>query len=550
MTFSKTLFLVSATLLITNCGSSRSEIKTVEKPSISAADIGRRIENLADDNFEGRAPGTIGGQKASQYVADEMKAAGIAPMGKNGTYFQPITLTETTITDGSFMKIGDVNYEFQKNSVYWTKRYQDTVSVEDSELVFVGYGVVAPEYNWNDYANIDVKGKTVVMFVNDPGFAIQDPALFNGKTMTYYGRWTYKYEEAAKQGAAGVIIVHETAPASYGWNVVADSWAGGQIDLVRPDKGASRAALESWLTIEASRALFKAGGLDFDAMKTAAATKGFMPIAMGGLKLNAKINNKISTVESRNVVGVVKGTTYPDEYVMYMGHWDHLGKKPAAEGEDGIYNGAVDNATGTAAILEIGEAFATAPAKRSVMIIAVTAEESGLLGSAYYGEDPIVPLNKTVAGINMDGMLPIGRTKDIVVIGHGASELDGLLEAVIKPRGMYIIPDPKPAAGYYYRSDHISLAKKGVPFLYADAGIDHEVRGKKYGEKFSEDYVVNRYHAPSDEYDNTWDLTGIEQITEIFYELGNGIANSRNWPNWHKTAEFRTLRDEMMKKPD
>jgi len=551
MTFSKTplaaLILGITTLSIISCSPTKPEIKAPEKPSISAADIGRRIETLADDRFEGRAPGTTGGQMAAQYIADEMKAAGIAPFGKDGTYFQPITLTETTIVDGSFMKIGDVEYEFQENSVYWTKRYQDSVSVKDSELVFVGYGIVAPEYDWNDYAGMDVTGKTVVMFVNDPGFATKDDALFNGNAMTYYGRWTYKYEEAARQGAAAAIIVHETAPASYGWNVVSDSWAGGQIDLVRPDKGASRAAVESWLTIEASRDLFSAAGMDFDAMKTAASTQGFTPVAMGGLKLDAHINNKISTVESRNVIGVVKGTKYPDEYVMYMGHWDHLGKKPVAEGEDGIYNGAVDNATGTAAIIEIGEAFAAAPAERSVIIVAVTAEESGLLGSAYYGEDPIVPLNKTVAGINIDAMLPLGRTKDMMVIGYGASELDGLLEAVIKPRGMYIIPDPKPEAGYYYRSDHISLAKKGVPFLYADAGIDHEVKGKEYGTEFGEDYTVNRYHAPGDEYDNSWDLTGIEQATEIFYELGLGMANSRDWPNWNETAEFRSLRDEMMK---
>lgn len=550
MTFSKTLFLMTTALVIVSCSPSKPEITTPEKPTISAADIGRRIETLADDKFEGRAPGTKGGQMASQYIADEMRAAGIAPMGKDGTYFQPITLTETTVVDGSFMKIGDVTYDFQENSVYWTKRYQDSVSVADSEVVFVGYGVVAPEYDWNDYAGIDVKGKTVVMFVNDPGFATGDPTMFNGSTMTYYGRWTYKYEEAARQGAAAAIVIHETAPASYGWNVVSDGWSGGQIDLVRPDKGASRAAIESWLNVEASRDLFKAAGLDFDAMKIAAATKGFAPIPMGDLNLNAKINNKISTVESQNVVGVVKGTTYPDEYVMYMGHWDHLGKKPVPTGEDGIYNGAVDNATGTAAILEIGEAFATAPAQRSVLIVAVTAEESGLLGSAYYGEDPIVPLNKTVAGINIDAMQPLGRTKDMVVVGHGASELDGLLEAVIKPRGMYIIPDPKPEAGHYYRSDHISLAKKGVPFLYADAGIDHATKGKEYGTAFGEDYVVNRYHAPSDEYDNSWDLSGIEQTTEIFYELGHGIANSRDWPNWNETAEFRSLRDEMMKKTD
>ena len=548
MTISKSLLLFVSISVLAACQPKAVTTTTPDQPPISAADLGRRIEQLSSDKFEGRAPATPGGKLASQYVANEMKSAGLTPMGKDGSYFQPITLTETTVADGSFMKIGDTEYDFQKNSVYWTKRYQPSVSVENSDLVFVGYGVVAPEYNWNDYAGIDVKGKTVVMLVNDPGFATKDEALFNGNAMTYYGRWTYKFEEAARQGAAAAIVVHETKPASYGWNVVADSWAGGQIDLVRPDKGASRVALEGWLTIEASKALFKKAGLDFDKQKSAASKHGFTPVPMDGLQMNAKINNDISTVESRNVVGAVKGTKYPDEYVLYMGHWDHLGKKPVADGEDGIYNGAVDNATGTASILEIGEAFAQNPAERSVLIVAVTAEESGLLGSAYYGEDPIVPLHKTVAGINIDGMLPLGRTKDMVVVGYGASQLDDRLNAIIEPKGMYIRPDPKPEAGYYYRSDHISLAKKGVPMLYADAGIDHEVKGKSYGEAFGDEYTKERYHAPSDEYDNTWDLTGLKQVNEIFYELGRSLADSQDWPNWNEGAEFRALRDEMLKK--
>lgn len=550
MSNSMKLFLCASLVGLSACAPQNDSPNQDVKPSLTAADIGRRIERLASDEFEGRAPGTIGGQKASQYVADEMKAAGIAPMGKDGTYFQPITLTETTVQPDSFMEIGKdgdwERYDFRKNCVYWTKKFKDDVKINDSDLVFVGYGIVAPEYGWNDYEGLDVKGKTVVMFVNDPGFATKDDALFNGNAMTYYGRWTYKYEEAARHGAAAALIVHETKPASYGWNVVADSWAGGQIDLVRPDKGASRASLEGWLTLDASKALFDKAGLDFDTQKKAAAKKGFKPVPMDGLKLNAEIHNKISTVKSRNVVGVVKGTKYPDEYVLYMAHWDHLGKKPVPAGQDGIYNGAVDNATGTATIIEIGEAFAQKPAERSALIVAVTAEESGLLGSAYYAEDPSVPLNKTVAGINIDGMLPVGRTKDMVVVGYGASDLDDLLEETIAPKGMYITPDPKPEAGYYYRSDHISLAKKGVPMLYADAGIDHEIRGKEYGESFGEDYTKNRYHAPSDEYDNSWDLSGIEQVSEIFYEIGYNLANSRDWPNWKKTAEFRSLRDKMM----
>ncbi len=556
MSFSKSLFqMFTATafcLGVNACAPSEPERPSSNSVKISAADIGHRIEQLASDEFEGREPGTKGGQLASQYVADEMKAAGIEPAGNNGTYFQPITLTRTTVVDGSFMKIGKddsepTQYTFQENTVYWTKRYQDSVNVKDSELVFVGYGIVAPEYGWDDYAGIDVKGKTVVMFVNDPGFATKDENLFNGNSMTYYGRWTYKYEEAARQGAAAVLIVHETEPASYGWGVVSGSWSGAQIDLVRPDKGASRALLEGWLSIDASRALFTEAGMDFDTMKHESAQKGFKPVPMGGLSLNARINNKIETSESRNVAGVIKGTKHPDEYILYMGHWDHLGKIDVKEGEDGIYNGAVDNATGTAVILEIGEAFAQAPTERSVIILAVTAEESGLLGSAYYAEEPIVPLSKTVAGINIDAIGPIGRTKDMIVVGFGASELDDRLKDILDKKDMYIRPDPKPEAGHYYRSDHISLAKKGVPMLYADGGIDHEVNGMSYGEAFVDNYVKERYHKPSDEYDHSWDLTGIEQVSNIFYELGREMANSRDWPNWYEGAEFRGLRDEMMK---
>lgn len=543
--------LVSSLLVVTAACSPTSSDVTV-KTKISEAEIGRRIERLASDAFEGREPGTKGGLMASQYIADEMKASGLVPMGENGTYFQPVTLTRTTVEDTSFMNLskdGETvhEYGFQKDSVYWTKRYKDSVAVDHADLVFVGYGVVAPEFNWNDYAGLDVKGKTVVMLVNDPGFGSQDEELFKGNVMTYYGRWTYKFEEAARQGAAAALIVHETKPASYGWNVVSDSWAGAQIDLVRPDAGASRAALEGWISVDAARDLFSSAGLEFDALKTKAAQVGFKPIALTGFQLSAKIDNHIETVKSRNVVGAIKGTKTPDEYVLYMGHWDHLGTKPSEDGADGIYNGAVDNATGTAAILEIGDLFAQNPPKRSVLIAAVTAEESGLLGSAYYAEAPVVPLHKTVAGINIDAILPLGRTKDMVVVGYGASELDDRLQALLKPRDMYIRPDPKPEAGYYYRSDHISLAKKGVPMLYADSGIDHEVNGKTYGEAFGEEYTKERYHAPSDEYDHSWDLSGIVQVSTIFYELGQNLSDTKTWPNWYEGAEFRALRDDMLK---
>jgi len=547
------LLALSASLIfIAGCEPAVSPDTGVKPPIASAADIGRRIERLASDEFEGRAPGTPGGQAASQYIADEMKAAGLAPMGENGTYFQPVKLTETEVlpTSSSTITGGEtvMTAEMGTNTVFWTKRLQESQTIENSDVVFVGYGVVAPEYGWNDYEGLDVKGKTVVMLVNDPGFATKDENLFKGNAMTYYGRWTYKYEEAGRQGAAAVLVVHETEPASYGWDVVSGSWTGAQYDLVRPDGGASRAILEGWLHYRSAKRLFKEAGLDFDAEKAKAVTKDFKPIPLEGMQLNATINQKIKTVESRNVAGGIKGTTRPDEYVLYMAHWDHLGKNDNLDGEDKIYNGAVDNATGTAAIIEIGEAFAQQGAPdRSAIFVAVTAEESGLLGSAYYAEDPLVPLKNTVAGINIDAILPVGQTKDMKVIGFGASELEDRLKDVLDPRGMYIVPDDKPEAGYYYRSDHISLAKKGVPMLYSDPGNDHIVNGLTYGEDFAKSYTDERYHKPGDEYDNSWDLSGLEQSTEILFELGYGIANSEDWPNWYEGTEFRALRDEMRK---
>lgn len=553
MTRLSLLALSASLIFITGCEPAVTP-ETTTKPAIaSAADIGRRIERLASDEFEGRAPGTPGGQAASQYIADEMKAAGLAPMGKNGTYFQPVELTETEVLPSSSMSIskdGETLMEADQttNAVYWTKRLAANQTIENSDVVFVGYGVVAPEYGWNDYAGLDVKGKTVVMLVNDPGFATKDETLFKGNAMTYYGRWTYKYEEAGRQGAAAAIVIHETAPASYGWDVVSGSWTGAQYDLVRPDGGASRTILEGWWHQDTAEELFSAAGLDYATLKSESVEKGFKPVPMEGLTLNATLNQNVKTVESRNVAGGIKGTTYPDEYVLYMAHWDHLGKNENLPGDDKIYNGAVDNATGTAAIIEIGEAFVQQGApERSALFVAVTAEESGLLGSAYYAEDPIVPLEKTVAGINIDAILPLGKTKDMKVIGFGASELEDRLKDVLEPRDMYIVPDDKPEAGYYYRSDHISLAKKGVPMLYSDPGNDHVTNGLTYGEDFGKEYTKERYHKPGDEYDNSWDLSGIEQSTEILFELGYGIANSSDWPNWYEGTEFRALRDEMLK---
>ncbi len=551
MTFKALALSSLAVTMFWGCEKNAPDAKqSVEKTAaISQADIGRRIEMLASDDFEGRAPSTAGGKKASQYIADEMKAAGLSPAGKDGTYFQPVNLTEAAVLPTSSMSLSKDGIPFHTsdqstNSVYWSKRLDPTLNINNSDLVFVGYGVVAPEFGWDDYAGIDVKGKTVVMLVNDPGFSTKNDALFKGESMTYYGRWTYKYEEAGRQGAAAAIIIHETAPASYGWGVVSGSWTGAQYDLVRPDGGASRTKLEGWVHYDTAKDMFIQANMDIEAQKQAALETGFKPVAMEGLSLNATINQTVATVESRNVAGEIKGTETPDEYVLYMAHWDHLGN--GAAGEDHIYNGAVDNATGTAAILEIAKGFADQGApKRSAIFVAVTAEESGLLGSAYYAEDPIVPLSKTVAGINIDAIQPIGRTKDVIVVGAGASQLEDRLADILTPRDMYIVPDPNPQAGYYYRSDHISLAKKGVPMLYADSGLNHRINGLEYGEEFSKTYERERYHKPADEYDNSWDLSGITEMSEIFFELGYGIADSDEWPNWYEGTEFRALWDNL-----
>lgn len=538
--------------LTVGCSKFSETLDVVSSGEITEQDLSLRIKELSSDNFEGRAPGTPGGIAASQYIADEMNSIGLVPMGSDGSYFQSVELTAQTLLPNSQMNINfDRESVFdgndKKNSVYWTKRLNENIDIKSSELVFVGYGINAPEYNWNDYSEIDVKGKTVLILINDPGFATQDETLFKGNSMTYYGRWTYKYEEAARQGAAAAIIIHETAPASYGWQVVSGSWSGEQYDLVRPDKGASRTALEGWMTYSKTEELLLKAGLKLKDLEANATENNFKALSIPRLTLSASLKQNIKTTVSRNVAGGVIGSKYPEDFVLYMAHWDHLGMNLEIEGPDKIYNGAVDNATGTAAIIEIAEAFKTGiQPERSALFLAVTAEESGLLGSAYYAEEPLVPLKNTIAGINIDAMLPLGRTKDMKVIGYGASELEDLLESTLDRRNMYIVPDDKPEAGYYYRSDHISLAKKGVPMLYADPGNEHEDYGLIFGEDFSEDYTKNRYHKPADEYNDTWDLSGIKQTSEILYELGYNLANSTMWPNWYEGTEFRSLRTKMM----
>ncbi|MDF1770151.1 M28 family metallopeptidase [Maricaulis sp.] len=538
------------TMADTATDTAASHTESMTSAAINEADLRHRIATLADDSFEGRAPATPGGIAASQWIADEMARIGLEP-GYEGSYFQPVSLLAVSLdADASSF---DVSFEGEplglsmgEDIVYWSKLNASDITVEDSDLVFVGYGVVAPEYGWDDYADLDVEGRTVVMLVNDPGYANPDSGLFNGNAMTYYGRWTYKYEEAARQGAAAVILIHQTAPASYGWNVVSGSWSGTQLDLAREPGEGQFANVESWVTEDRARQMFDLAGLDFDALTASASQPGFTPVEMSGLSASGQLANSAETMDSRNVVGVVPGTTRPDEYILYTAHWDHIGIRDVPEGEDGLYNGAVDNATGTAAILEIGEAFAANPGERSVMILAVTAEESGLLGSAYYGENPIVPFDQTVGGLNIDAILPTGRARDVVVVGHGASELEDLLTEAAAEQDRYIVPDPNPEAGYFYRSDHIELAKHGVPMLYADGGFDLREGGNAAGMAIGEDYRANRYHGPADEYSEDWNMEGMVEDTALFFTVGSRLANSDDWPNWYEGNEFRALRDAQM----
>jgi Zn-dependent M28 family amino/carboxypeptidase len=527
---------------------SSEESAAVELAPISEDGLRARIETLASDEFEGRAPATPGGAKTRAYLIAQMKEIGLEP-GNGDSYEQAVPLVELTVVpEASNLSINGEPLTLGSETVYWTKRVEENVAFEDSDMVFVGYGVVAPEYGWNDYEGVDVEGKTVVILVNDPGYATEDPELFNGRSMTYYGRWTYKFEEAARQGAAAALIVHQTAPAAYGWGVVEGSWSGAQLDLERPDGGAGRVALEGWIQESVAVDLFAKAGLDFNEAASAAKEKGFKAAPMEGLTASGTLKNTIRRSESANVAGVLPGTENPDEYVLYMAHWDHNGVGAPDANGDTIWNGAVDNATGTAGILSIAEAFAKSTPKpeRSIMFLAVTAEESGLLGSAYFGEDPLVPYEKIVGGVNMDALLPTPPAKDLIVIGSGASELEDLLKTAADKRGMYLRPDAEPQNGYFYRSDHISLAKKGVPMLYADSGIDLAEGGEEAGRAMAADYTDNRYHKPADEYSADWDLSGMMNSMAILMEVGADMAYSDIWPNWYEGNEFRALRDEQM----
>lgn len=505
--------------------------------NISDADIREPLKVLSSDEFEGRLPTTEGEKKTIEYLVSEFTKAGLKP-GNGDSFLQKVALMEITADPDMTMTIGDNNFAYKEQMVASSKREQSSVSLENSELVFVGYGVNAPEYDWNDYEGLDVEGKTVVMLINDPGFENPESGKFQGTTMTYYGRWSYKYEEASRQGAAGAIIVHETAPASYGWSVVANSWSGPQYGLVSADKGASRVAVEGWLTLDAAKKVFADAGLDFDQEK-ANAMQGPYSKAMD-IKASVTVNNTFKKSESNNIIATLPGAEFPDEHIIYTAHWDHLGKDESKEG-DQIYNGAHDNATGTAAILAMAKAYSelTPAPKRSVSFLVVTAEEQGLLGSKYYASNPVIPIENTVANINMDAMNVLGKTKNVAVVGMGKSEMEDYLEAAAAKQGRTLTQEDRPEAGYYYRSDHFSFAKQGVPALYAEGGnepADEETA--KYRKRMNV-IVTGCYHQVCDQYREDWDLSGIVQDTQMLFDVGVGVANAEAWPKWNEASEFQ-----------
>ncbi len=550
----RTIAIAAGALALAGCATTAPtqtaglDIPDVAPGTISQATMVDLTREMSSDAFEGRMPGTVGEEKTVALLSQRFAAAGLTP-GNNGSWVQKVPLVEITGKDYAPLTIrgrgADMQFAYSTDWVGVTYREDARTTLNNSELVFVGYGIVAPERGWNDYAGVDMRGKTAVILVNDPDFgtdSLEGP--FGGKAMTYYGRWTYKYEEAARQGAAGAIIVHDTAPASYGWNVVESSWSGPQAYAQRGADAPPLTVMNGWVQKPVAERILQAAGQDLAALTAAAKRQGFKAVPLG-LTASTSFASDIRKFESQNVIGVLPGKTRPDEYVIHTAHWDHLGRcTPAPDGDD-ICNGAVDNATGTAALVALAEAHAKAGAPdRSLVFLAVTAEESGLLGAHYYAENPVFPLSQTVGGINMDAFLVGGRSRDVTAVGDGKSQLDAFLAAALEADGRVVTPDPTPEAGYYYRSDHFAFAKRGVPMLYVDGGEDLVEGGRAAGAALAAEYRANRYHGPKDEFDPNWDWSGVMADLQLFYRIGRMLAESESWANWNEGDEFRAIRDQ------
>ncbi len=515
-------------------------------PQVSAQVYERHIAALADDAFEGRKPASAGEEKTVAYLVDEFRKLGAQPIG-GGSYVQSVPLVEIAPLPEPELVFstprGPQATAFGVDAVVFTKRQVPAVAIEDSPVVFVGHGVVAPEYGWNDYAGLDMKGKTALILINDPGYATGDDTLFRGRALTYYGRWTYKFEEAARQGAAAAIIVHETEPAAYGWATVVNSWANPQLDMQSADARAGRVAIEGWVTRERAAALLAASGHDFETLKKAASTRGFKPVPLD-VRASGRVRNVLRKSSSANVLAAFPGSRRPGEYVFFVAHWDHLGRTQGGEG-DQTFNGAVDNATGVAGVLAIADAFRRARARpdRTVVFLAVTAEEQGLLGSEYYVAHPLVPLAKTVAVFNMDALYFGGPTRDVRVVGAGASELERYLAEEAARRGITPVPESQPEKGHFYRSDHFNFAQAGVPALYVKTGIDDVDGGPAMGQAREADYVARRYHQVGDNYEPGVQLGGGLEVVDLLYAIGSRLANETSFPDWNVGSEFRAARD-------
>jgi len=508
------------------------------------------ISVLASDDFQGRAPSTAGEEKTITYLAEQFNKLGLKP-ASNGSFFQEVALMKITADHSMNLIISgaesDVSLKFSEDFIGGSPQVKDFINIANSEIVFVGYGINAPENGWNDYEGLDVKGKTVLMLVNDPGYATSDSSLFNGKSMTIYGRWTYKFEEAARQGATAAIIIHETGAAAYPWAVVQNSWSGSQFYLVDNDLSKSDLQLQSWVTTEGAIKIFEAAGLDYIQMISSASKRGFKPVDMN-LNASVQFANHVEYAKSNNVAAVWPGTDQADEYIIYTAHWDHFGVNTAFQG-DSILNGAVDNATGTAALIEIAEAFTSLKPvqNRSILFLAVTCEEQGLLGSNFYARNPLFPLSKTAAVINIDALNILGKTNDMTIIGLGNSELDDFAISVLKKYGRYASPDPTPEKGSYFRSDHFSFAKVGVPSLYLSIGMDNVEHGKEWALAESEKWVNENYHKPTDNYEpEKWNFEGMIEDVKVYFEVGYNLSILKDFPEWSAGSPFKTPRDLMM----
>jgi Zn-dependent M28 family amino/carboxypeptidase len=544
------LCLAAAGLFFTACSSDKNggDADSVAIKMINDSSFAQHLQVLASDEFMGRKPFTEGETKSINYLKTQFSAMGLKP-GNGDSYFQDVPMVEIKSQPNAQMVFsgpsGTLTANYLTAFVAATRRVQPEVSIQNSPLVFAGYGIVAPEYKWNDYAGLDVKGKTVVVMINDPGFA--DSTLFKGKNMTYYGRWTYKFEEAARQGATGILIIHDTAPAAYPWSVVRSGWSKSKLQAEEKDNNMSRAVVEGWISMDIARQLFSLAGQS-EQLFNDARKPGFKAVDLK-LTTSLKIRNTIKKSVSHNVVAVIPGIKRPEENIIYSAHWDHLGIGEPIKG-DSIYNGAVDNATGVAALLELAAAFQKLPVKpeRSIVFVSFTAEEQGLLGSEYYAKHPVYPVNKTVADINMDMMGLAGKTKDVIIFGYGQSDLEDYAAVSAKKQGRVIVKDPVPSTGLYYRSDHFNFAKVGIPSLFTGSGVDNVAHGREWGLKQAEEFTKSRYHSPQDEFSAIADRGGMVEDVRMLFDLGYRLSNESSFPQWKTGSEFKAAREQSLKK--